>query len=473
MNKEQSAKHYTLLLKDISQFEVDFVIPRVGSDIPLGIDPFLMFKSRDTQLSTLHSLMLNAFNYGVKLVADRKFKEAENYFLFPEVSEIGLGYSKTDKQGSGVGEYLGSLIINSLINSPDFLKRGIKHIEEMQLICVGIGRDRVSDTAANIIKLPLIEYTQSQCKLWGIKLYKDVPVENVFDTETGKWFDSYFELPLSPFNQKSMIFVPRRIVRTLPWINYDDYFQTEFSAFLKSKSGLKKLKRTSNKNSELSNEEKKEIVSLTQKDVERVDRYIAKKEEMAINAQPSDNYINENQICPESDSIKERLQNIVPGTKDATAYQHLILETLNFLFNPELIRGEPEVRTIDGTERRDIIFTNDSDQTFWSYLRQEHSSFLIMFEIKNTTDIDNNYLNQTATYLGDRLGRLGFIVTRNPLQEAQQRKAFSIYNDSTPRKVILNLSDSDMKIMLDMKCKGNNPMRHIQELYRSFKTSVQ
>ena len=131
MNNDQPSKHYTLLLKGISQFEVDFVIPRVGSDIPIGIDPFLMFKSRDAHLSNLHSLILSAFNYGVELVSNRKYTEAENYFRFPEVSEIGLGYSETDKEGSGVGEYLSSLIVKSLSDSPAFLKRGIKHIEEM------------------------------------------------------------------------------------------------------------------------------------------------------------------------------------------------------------------------------------------------------------------------------------------------------------------------------------------------------
>ena len=96
-----------------------------------------------------------------------------------------------------------------------------------------------------------------------------------------------------------------------------------------------------------------------------------------------------------------------------------------------------------------------------------------MFETKNTKTLENTHLNQTATYLGDRIGRLGFIVTRNSLQEAQRKKAFSIYNDSNPRKIILTLSDLDIITMLDMKCAGRDPMRYIQKLYRSFRTSVQ
>lgn len=54
-----------------------------------------------------------------------------------------------------------------------------------------------------------------------------------------------------------------------------------------------------------------------------------------------------------------------------------------------------------------------------------------------------------------------------------QRKAFAIYNDSSPRKVILFFGDNDLNLMLDMKAVGKEPMRHVQTLYRAFRTSVQ
>ena len=175
----------------------------------------------------------------------------------------------------------------------------------------------------------------------------------------------------------------------------------------------------------------------------------------------------------ESEGFKRRIATLKAGNKDAAAYQQVVLEILDFLFNPALIDGEKEVRTVDDTERRDIVFTNDSNEPFWSDLRSRHSSAFIMFETKNVTVLENIHFNQTATYLGDRIGTLGLIVTRSPLREAQQRKAYSIYNDSHPRKVVLVLSDSDLFEMLDMKCVGDDPMRYIQKLYRAFRTSVQ
>jgi hypothetical protein len=157
----------TPLLQGVSQFEVDFVIPRVGIDLALGIDPFLLFKSRDPILRTLHSTILTAFNHGLDLIRKSQIDKARRLFDFPEVSEIGLGYTKKGKHGSGVGEYLSALITETLAHSPSLLERGVRHIEEMQLVSVGIGPDRISDIAANLLKQFLIEYTQKQCEMGG------------------------------------------------------------------------------------------------------------------------------------------------------------------------------------------------------------------------------------------------------------------------------------------------------------------
>ena len=461
------------LLLGISQFEVDFVIPRVGVDLPIGIDPFLLFKSRDPVLSNLHCLILEVFNKGIDFVCAGQVNEAQQIFDFPEVAEIGLGYTKKGKRGAGVGTFLSQLIIETLADSPALQERGVKHIEEMQLLSVGIGPDRISDIAANLLKHHLIEYTQKQCRLWNIPLAPGVPLNHVFDFDTLTWYDDYFDLPISPFDNSPILLVPRRIVRALPWINYEDFFRMEFSAYLRAKRVKGRLATKSPLSSQIKRADKEEIVSLNRTGIDRVDRYITAKEGACGAAQPSSGYIDASEIDSEVDALKNKLNQLKAGREDAEKYQRVVLEILNFLFNPELIDGELEVETVEGTERRDIIFTNDSDQSFWSYLRAEHSSIFIMFEVKNTEAISNIYLNQVATYLGDRLGRLGFIVTRKVLEEAQERKAFSIYNDSQPRKIILTLSDTDLLDMLDMKCQGNNPMRHIQKIYRTFRTKVQ
>jgi len=461
------------LLPGRSQFEVDFVIPRVATDLPIGIDPFLLFKSRDPILSDLHGLILRVFNKGIEFVSTGKMNEAQQLFDFPEVAEIGLGYTKNSKRGAGVGTFLCQLIIETLADSPALQERGVKHIEEMQLVSVGIGPDRISDIAANFLKNYLIGYTQKQCKLWDIPLISGVPLSHVFDFDTFTWYDDYFDLPISSFDNSPILLVPRRIVRVLPWINYEDFFRMEFSTYLRAKRVKGRLAKKSISLSQIKKVNKEQIISLTRTEIDRIDRYTLAKEESYEEAQPSSSYIDASKIPVEASELKRKLDHLKPGHEDAGKYQRVVLEILNFLFNPELIDGELEVKTAEGTERRDIIFTNDSDESFWSYLRSEHSSIFIMFEVKNTKAINNIYLNQVAVYLGDRLGRLGFIVTRNALEEAQERKAFSIYNDSIPRKIILTLSDIDLYHMLDMKCRGSFPMQYIQKLYRTFRTKAQ
>ena len=154
--------------------------------------------------------------------------------------------------------------------------------------------------------------------------------------------------------------------------------------------------------------------------------------------------------------------------------QRLILEILNYLFNPELIDGQLEVRTVDGTERRDIIFTNDSDESFWDYVRTAHDAIVVMFEAKNTDELDLAAINQTATYLGDRVGRLGVIITRRTPTESIRRKIFSVWNDSSPnRKVILTLTDEHVCQLLDQRCHDESPTTWMQKHYRAFRTALQ
>lgn len=132
-----------------------------------------------------------------------------------------------------------------------------------------------------------------------------------------------------------------------------------------------------------------------------------------------------------------------------------------------------EVRTLDGTERRDIIFTNDSDSTFLSYVRITHDALTIMIEVKNVSDLAVTAVNQCATYLGDRIGRFGLLVTRHPPTENLLRKQISVFNDSHPRKVLLIFSDTDLADLIDTRLTNRSPIAWLQKRYRDFRTRVQ
>ena len=246
-----------------TQGEVDFVIPRLDQDLPLCIDPFLLYKSRDDNLRGLHDQMLTLFRNAIACFREGKIREFQELISFPEVNEVGLGYSEGGIRGSGLGQYLNRLLAETLAASEPLQDRGIKHIEELQLVSIGIGADRVSDIAANILKQYLIQYTQVQAQLWSIPIESAVPINHYFDLGDFTWQDGYFDLPRNPLNGLPILLVPRRVVRLLPWINYDDYATTDYRLFLRPKrsSGWSRFPGMNRQTDKASN--KPEVVEVT------------------------------------------------------------------------------------------------------------------------------------------------------------------------------------------------------------------
>src|SRR6476660_5675590 len=86
------------------QEEVDFAIPFIDEDIPLYVDPFLLWKSPSMQDNSLHTSITNSFNHLGYLLKQGRNKDAEEILIrASECSEVGLGNSKT-KEGKRIGE---------------------------------------------------------------------------------------------------------------------------------------------------------------------------------------------------------------------------------------------------------------------------------------------------------------------------------------------------------------------------------
>lgn len=457
----------------MTQAEVDFVIPDLATDIPVCIDPFLLYKSRDERLRGLHDQLLRLFAYAFDLHRDGDRAGLDRLINFPEVNAIGFGYSQAAIRGTGLGWQLNQLLAELLESSLEIRQRGLRHVEELQLLSVGVGPDRVSDIAANVLKMSLIEYTQQQADLWGIPIQSGVPVSHYFEWDDMEWHDGYFDLPVNPLSSEVLILVPRRVVRLLPWINYTDFYSSEANLLLPPRPrlprypGMQKEKRL--------DIAKAELVAKLRANTSVLDQYVTRKEREAPNAQPLLHDTDLTEVRSAGQQFIDRLDSMPHGLADASEYQRLVYEILNFLFEPELTGGRMEVATYLGTERRDIIYWNEAEQSFWAYVRSTYLSPLLMFECKNVQALAADHINQTATYLGARLGMIGFIITRNTPPEAVQRKAFSVYNDSLtlPRKMILIISDDDLRSMIQQRAEGGTPTRHVRDVYRAFRSSVQ
>jgi hypothetical protein len=443
-----------------TQRDVDFVIPRLDADLPLAIDPFLIYKSQRPELQEAHADLMQMFSAGFAAYREGREGDARELFRFPEVREIRFGYGRETIEGSGVGEGLSRLTVELLRQSPTLVERGIRHVEELQLYSVGIGPDRVSDTVANVLKRFLVSYTNRQATMWGVPLAQGVPIEHVWDPEAKTWVDEYASLPVDQATGTPILLVPRWIVRRLPWINFPDFERTELRSFLRARK--------------TSAAGKPAAVAITRKQVQIVDSYVARKEREAARAQPDPPPLLADAPFPAGDDTLARLRALSAGQTDAYEFQRLVLALLNTLLEPELVDGEAQVRTATAVEIRDIVFSNNSDRSFLRFLLHEHGNLLVTFECKNVQALDADDVNQLANYLGEPLGRCGFLVTRNSPTDSVLKKARATYNKGSPRRIILVLSLDDLATMVEMKRLGKrHPVDHLQRLYRSFVQSIE
>src|SRR5262245_10837518 len=88
----------------IAQEAADFAIPFLDEDIPLSLDPFLLWKSPSLQDNSLHTGIVNSFNHLGRLVRKGQKDEAARLLIvLSECEEVGLGFSDT-RAGKRIGE---------------------------------------------------------------------------------------------------------------------------------------------------------------------------------------------------------------------------------------------------------------------------------------------------------------------------------------------------------------------------------
>src|SRR5215472_12729893 len=87
----------------LPQAQLDFAIPFLDEDIPLYLDPFLLWRSPSQQDQALHTALINSFNHLGYLATTGKEEEAVNALIrVSECQEVGLG-SARDKRGKKIG----------------------------------------------------------------------------------------------------------------------------------------------------------------------------------------------------------------------------------------------------------------------------------------------------------------------------------------------------------------------------------
>jgi hypothetical protein len=199
------------------------------ADLPLFVDPFLLFNSKKPVYRKLHDQMIGYLRFlrEKSSLADLDPDLIRAWYLFPEVSQNWLGFSKAGNKGRGLGRVFADALHQNLgALFRDFGNEKVtkgSHLEKLCLIRDGVGKDNISDFTNNLIHQFLLEYTQTfSTRHIAPALRKTVAVQKVrFNYQTETWESGTFDLPW--FDGDHVLLTPRDILtRDETWINKND-----------------------------------------------------------------------------------------------------------------------------------------------------------------------------------------------------------------------------------------------------------
>jgi hypothetical protein len=226
---------------DILERENVFDISLV-SDLPLFIDPFLIFDSDKPRYQQLHDDIIRYVTFvRDKLVAggvtDDRLKE---WLYFPEIRNNWLGYSLGSNSGRGLRDtFARGAVIGLKGPVRDFGNETVSkgsHIERLFLFSEGSGKDALSDFITNLCHDFLLRFTQKFSKKnLDPRKCREFHVRRVrFDYSKERWVTGTFTLP--EFKKEYVLLTPVDLLtQSVPWINRSDLFE-RFGGMLEAMS---------------------------------------------------------------------------------------------------------------------------------------------------------------------------------------------------------------------------------------------
>jgi hypothetical protein len=209
---------------DYGAFNVSII-----NDLPLFIDPFLLFNSEKPEYQKLHADILKYMMFLRDAIAAGAINKdlVKAWFLFPEVKQNWLGFSLYGNGGTGLGpEFANSLRNNLTSLFADYGHETItssSHIEKVCLIQSGVGRDNISDFTTNLLKDFICKYTEAfAVRHIDPSLRQKTQVNKaLFNYETESWERRSYDLPWA--NGDFVLLTPKdMLTRDENWINRTD-----------------------------------------------------------------------------------------------------------------------------------------------------------------------------------------------------------------------------------------------------------
>lgn len=432
----------------LNQGRTDFFIPFLDEDLPLYVDPFLLWKSDISLDTSLHGALVDSFNYLGALYSQGKEAQATDILISAsECSEVGLGTS-SNKMGKRIGKTSATQILNLFTDIPQLKECGFTHFEEIQLLVEGISKDRISDISCSLLSSFLVDYTQDQCVRHGIPM--TMVETEIFSTQKKKFIRLSKELPINPKTNCPIWLIPKRWLRQMPWMNPDDFF----NRYLPSANPQIKLSRP-------------EIIDYNRLNYLQVEGYTKQKEASAEELK-SDPLFKQIPVASAKRTIAD-IKKLSTGNQDKSdkIYEGKVCRLLATLLYPQLDFAQTQSRTESGCQIRDLVFYNNCSEPIFKEIFDKYSSYQLVFELKNVKEISREHIAQVNRYLNENFGKFGVIVTRNRPSSKIKRHLIDLW--SGQRKCILIITDEELQLMVDLyENKQRKPYEVIKKLLVEF-----
>jgi hypothetical protein len=438
----------------IRQDEVDFVVPHLREDLPLYIDPFLLWKSDRTEYRELHDALIGFVDHVRRLALSGRTASAHELLgEIREPIELGLGYAAGTKRGSALGPALNSSIIETFVQVPQLEPAGLDHLEVLALLVPRIAEDRISDLAASVLKPWLAEFTDRRCRDLGIPTRRFRMIG--WDANRLDWRSFEARLPYAPADESPILLAPLDLLRRLPWINYPDYYKTTYSRLVlpPGRQGRAVSKEA--------------VLAYNRAHYDLVKAYVKARENDAA-ACASDPLFTPLQL----DTLKRKATQLraLPTGRVNRAdkqFEDLAADLLSSLLYPELDLAGTQERRMGGTHIRDVIFHNDGKTPFLQDLRHLSSARQIVVELKNVAELSSEHVNQLYRYLdAENMGHYGILLARTPPPGSVQRNIVDLH--SSKRVAVICLDDSDIELMVQLLDSRRQPIEALRKKHVEF-----
>jgi hypothetical protein len=448
-----------------SQPYLDFVDVRLDTDIEVFVDPTALRTLSSPWGHECASLVQHYFEAVLARIKAGQHDQARALVsVLSERNEFHLGFSAGKSQGHGFGVESAQWVWDALSKSLASRSGLLKDLEDTCLLIEGIGRDMVSDAVCNIIRGPLIKYTQDMCEFYGIPITPNVASGPVWNSQTEIWESHFVPLPVT--KQGHLVLVPKLLVRHQLSYEYQEYYrhyllpvmqQAEISANTALVRLLKDGTPRVTKKALMAKygSDKLAVVKQTLKYPHVLKKYKDHKD--SDHAPP----LAHEQLAdvadsepPHWDELIAKLRALASGNDNATAYEDLIERILSALFYPSLCHPSKQHKIHDGRKRIDITYANEAQGGFFAWLAQHYPAAFIFVECKNYgREIGNPEVDQLSGRFSPSRGTVGLLVCRS-IEDATLlgNRCRDTANDQ--RGFILALDDDDLIALMTEAKKG-------------------